>query len=117
MWEEDRVELGGNWIVATITEEVATKQLRVETIPREVAIMRARVATIPYPYKSVKILISQPNAFAKSCVFCGKKIEWELGGNWIVATITEEVATKRPRVASKSKKVATIPYPHKVLKS
>ncbi|WP_158268297.1 hypothetical protein [Paenisporosarcina sp. OV554] len=46
--------------------------------------------------------------FREGLRFCGKKIDWELGGNWIVATITEEVATKRPRVESITREVAPI---------
>ena len=54
----------------------------------------------------MKILIRQPVAYAKGCVVL-ERIEWELGGNWIVATITEEVATIRLKVAI-TRKVATI---------
>ena len=61
--------LGDNWIVAMISPEVAM-------IIRKVVMILM---------KCMKILIWQPNAFAKGC-FSVKEIEWGLGGNWIVAT-------------------------------
>ena len=55
MGEEDRVELGGNWIVATRAEEVAPIRPRVEMITREVAPIRTIVASIPYPHKVLNL--------------------------------------------------------------
>jgi len=66
---------------------------KVATITRKVAAITTKVETITLVLNTVclKILIWQPNAFAKGCFFV-KEIEWGLGGNWIVATIMPKVA-------------------------
>ena len=94
---EKNAELGGNWIVETmmskvetITQKVKTITMKVETITRKVEKITKNV--LDQFTACMKILIWQPDAFAKGCFFV-KEIEWGLGGNWIVATITTKVET------------------------
>jgi len=62
--------------------KVETITTKVETITKNDLVLNTAC---------MKILICQPDAFAKGCFFV-KEIEWGLGDNWIVATIMPKVA-------------------------
>src|SRR5690606_11741215 len=87
---ENTVELGGNWIVATIMPKVAIITTIVAMIISKVAMISMKVAMITTNVPNLsrvymKVLICQPSAIAKGCFFCEDK-HVKLGGNWIVAT-------------------------------
>jgi len=60
------IELGGIWIVETITDKVETISMKVETMTK----MSILLNTV-----CLKILIWQPCAYAKGCVFVVKPVE------------------------------------------
>jgi len=79
--------------------------MKVEMITRKVETITKNV--LDQFTACMKILIWQPDAFAKGCFFV-REIESELGENWIVATIWTKVETITRKVATITMKVETI---------